>query len=219
MAKRFSELAIGQTFSDGEFTVMKLRGNDARCVETGHYASFDPDEIVDENDDAPILHDSPTEIERAVITLLLEFGARHPLLEQWIRAMASDPDEFRSLNEFALAEHRDAWEDLTHDGWAIPKGTGWDGSLTDAITDRRAHTLSDPDPVGEWKRANEHDFTTYYLASALREYRYMGRPSGDQSHLIQGMGAPLLRVTTSLAAQLAEYVVSIVNQAYRRGDD
>lgn len=215
MQKRFSELTIGQTFDDSDFTIMKLRGNDARCVETGHHATFNPNEIVSANDDAPTLHDSPTEIERAVITLLLEFGACHPILEQWITQMARDPDEFRHLNDYALAEHSDALQGMAHAGWAIPESTGWDGSLEDAITDRRGHALDDPEYNQEWKRGNEHDFATYYLAAALREYRYMGRPTGDQSHLIHGMGAPLLRVTTSLAASLAEYVASIVNHAHR----
>jgi len=214
MKKRFSELTIGQTFSDGGFTIMKLHGNDARCVETGNYATFNPDEIVSANDDAPTLHDAPTEIERAAITLLLRFSARHPLLETWIKALAADPDEFRHLDEFALAEYAEYSDSLKSDGWATPQ-KNWDGSLADRITNREAHALNDAKYNDEWRRGNKHDFHTYYMADALREYRYMGRPSGDQSHLIHGMGAPLLRVTSSLAANLAEYVVSLVNHAYR----
>lgn len=213
MQKRFSELAIGQTFTDGDFTIMKLRGNHARCVETDNLATLDPDEIVSANNDAPTLHDSPTEIERAAITLLLNFGAHHPLLDQWITQMARDPDEFRYLDDYARAEHADAFQGLAHDAWAIP-GTTWREHLAGKIMDWKAHPLDDDQHRGEQRRANQHDRTTYLLADAVREYRYMGRPDGDQSHLIHGMGGPLLRVTTSLAASLVEYVDSIVSHAW-----
>lgn len=49
---------------------------------------------------------------------------------------------------------------------------------------------------------------------AVREYREMGRPDGEQTHTIMGMGSPLMTVTTSLAAAVVEYHKAIVNQVY-----
>lgn len=49
------------------------------------------------------------------------------------------------------------------------------------------------------------------LADAIANYRTAGRPDGDQTYTIMGMGAPLLNVTTSLAAAIAEFHANVLN--------
>jgi hypothetical protein len=65
----------------------------------------------------------------------------------------------------------------------------------------------------EWYQA-KRDRAAYNLAMAVREYREMGRPDGDQTHTIMGIGSPLMTVTTSLAAAVVEYHNTIVNQIH-----
>jgi hypothetical protein len=42
------------------------------------------------------------------------------------------------------------------------------------------------------------------------EYRVAGRPEGDQTHEILGMGSPIAIVSTSLAAAVVEFHTRVV---------
>lgn len=220
--KTFGSLKLGQTFTDktGEFAFIKTRDG-ARGGDHGHTVRFNDDEMVDPYGDEPILHDKPTEIERAALTLLLDAWINHPGLHAWVIAMASNPDEFRWLDEYVLDP-------------ASTIETG-DGTmqlaefcrLRELVTPTKLYdrdncmwsSIQDCEPRGKRETGIEknvawRDRHAFHLAMAIREYREMGRPDGDQTHTIQGMGAPLMNITTSLAAAVVEYHKQIVNQIH-----
>lgn len=226
MTTKFADLKLGQLFTtgDGEFGLIKLRNNCARVTENGIIASVKDNEPVYPIGPEPVLHDAPTEIERAALTLLVhEGGPAHTALNMWVNAMASDPNEFRWLDSYVLdpAVTIEDGSGVTYQladwcrrvrGYVTPtKEYDNDNNMGQAIQDYK--------PTGkqlkgdEWYQA-KRDRAAYNLAMAIREYREMGRPDGDQTHTIMGMGSPLMTVTTSLATAVVEYHKTIVNQIY-----
>ncbi len=177
------------------------------------------------------LHDSPTEVERAALTLLMggQHGpfVAHVGLAMHIRALATDPGEMRRLDTYIWESDVEIGFDEDKVGNRISHQTPlrelcverghpcwtkeWDreNSALDAITDEK--------PTGSKPQTREEDFAaaktaaTFWLASAVCDYRVAGRADGDQAHTIKGLGADLLTVTTSLAAAIAEYHDRIVN--------
>jgi len=170
------------------------------------------------------LHDRPTDIERAALTMAANHYPVHPALAAWKAALTSDPNEFRSLDEFAwsnadepLGEDQSLTvRDVCHAaGYAFPSQQ-YDQNvfLFSLISDRK--------PAGQYTRNNDPTNDEYrgsggafdrplaHILAAVAEYREMGRPDGDQIHSIMGMGSPLMNVTTSLAAAAVEYHHSIV---------
>jgi hypothetical protein len=193
------------------------RGSGAGTRET-----VDPDTEVEVWNEPATLHDAPTEVERAALTLLLgphpdpdlvEPCVEHPGLYFWIDAMLNDPEERRSLNRFI-------WEETVEDidGEAVPlreacRETGYvcwesewdrDNSASSAILDRQPKGHR-PQTWDE-RYAAAVDDNAYRLASAVRKYRVAGRPAGDYtSGSIGGLGNTLGYVETSLAAAIVEY--------------
>lgn len=157
--------------------------------------------LVELSEYSPIVHDRPTEIERAAVTLLLQSRPNNPLLGLWIQALAADPDERRDI-ETLVFESPDGRE-YVRQGWVGPK--------TEYDRDNRAFgAILDHQPRGHYERGEDRywaiqDSVIARLAWAVVYYRQAGRPDGDQTHTIQGMGGPLLSVATSLAAAVAEY--------------
>jgi hypothetical protein len=165
----------------------------------------------------------PTEIERAALTILMGSRGDHPQadhvgLQCYIRALANDPNEIRSLDlyiwEAVVGEDddevplRELCRDMGYECWQ----KRWDH-------DRDAFgAILNHEPRGRRPATKEErqialmDDAAARLASAIADYRTAGRPEGDQTHTITGMGAPLLRVTTSLAAAVAEYHSRIVRR-------
>ena len=172
------------------------------------------------------LHAQPTEIERAAVTLLARDRATHPVLKIWMHAIANDPDEMRQIWTFAWEERDSEYSDdytlqsiCKHVGYAYPQ-TEWDHDVNihSLIWDRTPagqYTKSDNPANDQYEKHDGHsDRIILALADAIVDYRQAGRPDGDQTHTIMGMGSPLLRVSTSLAAAVVEYHVAVVNDIY-----
>jgi len=157
-----------------------------------------------------------TEIERAACTLLSRTHPHHLGLSAWVQALISDPDEDRSLDRYIWETSvktdrgqeplRDVCQREEHACWQAE----WDHnqSAFGAIIDHKAYHAPD---TPEWTRIKLKDEAVLRLADALQSYRRAGRPTGDQHHTVRGMGGPVLRVSTSLAAAVAEYHQRIVN--------
>lgn len=232
---KFSELKPGDIFmpdidADGHEPVWTLLDTNGTLAHehgrtTATSERLTPDTLVIKMGSAK-LNAQPTDIERAAITLLARDRATHPVLRFWMDAIASNPNEMRPLYVFAWEERNRKYSDdytlqsiCEHLGFAYPR-TEWD-------RDVNLHSLIwDGTPAGEYTKRNNpvnaqydknggrHDRYILALADAIVDYRQAGRPDGDQTHTIMGMGAPLMRVSTSLAAAVVEYHVAVVNEIY-----
>lgn len=218
----YANIKIGQTFSvpgENEFTLTKGRYY-ATCGETGVAVNIADDQAVEPFGPEPRLNDHVTEIERLALTMLTQHGSTlHPALGEWMRRLCSDPDEMRWMDHYALAETVALNDDTTpqladfcrSEGFVIATREwdrdNWGGSAIQ-------HCKPKADLTEEERELAEHDRAAYHLASAVRIYRENGRPDGDQTHTVMGMGAPLLTVSTSLAAACYEYHRTVLNLAY-----
>lgn len=227
----FGKLEIGERFhynidADGHEPYLYKISETEAYVEHGSNSGMReeiaPDETVYVWSEPVVLHNMPTEIERAALTILMGSRGDHPQadhvgLQCYIRALANDPNEIRSLDlyiwEAVVGEDddevplRELCRDMGYECWQ----KRWDH-------DRDAFgAILNHEPRGRRPATKEErqialmDDAAARLASAIADYRTAGRPEGDQTHTITGMGAPLLRVTTSLAAAVAEYHSRIVN--------
>ncbi len=187
-----------------------------------------------------LLHIAPTEVERAALTLLmgcsLEYGpfAEHPGLYHWIRALAADPKEMRDLDRF-IWEMQIPSEWMEMDGRpevvateplravCIRRGyVCWQreydqASAWKAIVDENPQGLRLKAQAAEGREAGGchwRDKNLLFLAYAVAKYRIAGRPDGDQTSTIYGLGGPLLSVSTSLAAAIAEFHYNEINRIY-----
>lgn len=238
MRTQFSELEIGQRFhynidADGHEPYLYKISDTEAYVEHGSGAGFreniKPDADVWIWSEPVTLHSHPTEVERAAITMLM--GPRgdspmadHPGLYQFIRAIASDPNEMRDLDRYIWESSVGDYEDggneiplrtICYEAGYICWKQEWDhdNSAFGAILD---HQPRGRHPVtAEERRFAGIDDAAARLADSIINYRVAGRPDGDQTHTIHGMGSPLLNITTSLAAAVAEYHQQMLNEAAR----
>ena len=221
----FKDLKLGQLFvtkGSEEFGLIKLRNNRARVIDNGITTSVKDDELVEPIGPEPVLHDTPTEIERAALSLLLQdFGPFHTAMNMWVNAMASNPNEFRWLDAYVI-DPTVTLEDGDGNTYQL---ADWCRKVRKYITPTKewdrdnnmGKAIQDCEPTGKELTGDERHIAernriAYHLAMAVREYREMGRPDGDQTHTIMGMNSPLMTVTTSLAAAVVEYHQAIVNQ-------
>lgn len=231
---RFDELAPGNVFTldidaDGHEPVWTLLDkNGTIATEYGRTTAVSerltPDTAVIKIGEKK-LNPGPTEIERAAVTLLARDQAVHPVLKQWVKAIAGDPGEMRHVTVFAWDERDSEYNDdyslrsiCQHLGYAYPDRE-WSGVNVHSL-------IWNGEPAGEYTGhkhpANvqyrewngRHDRILLALADAIVDYRLAGRPDGDQTHTIQGMGSHLMRVSTSLAAAVVEYHANVVNEIY-----
>jgi hypothetical protein len=233
MATTFEQLEIGQKFhfgidADGHEPYMWKVSDTEAYIERGRGAgtreTIDTGTEVEVWSDPVMLHDAPTEIERAALTLLLEPGgaapvASHPGLNLWIDAMLNNPDERRSLNRFIWEEEvedihgkqvrlREACREMGYICWEHE----WDHdhSASGAILNWAPTGKPPQTPENQWLAGIDN--AAYRLASAVRKYRVAGRPAGDYtSGSFGGMGSMLGYVQTSLAAAVAEYHHRVTN--------
>lgn len=218
----YASIKIGQMFTlpgEDEFTLTKGRYY-ATCNETGVAVNVADDQAVETFGPEPRLNDHVTEIERLALTFLSKHGSTlHPALGEWMRRLCSDPDEMRWMDHYALAETIALSDDTTPNLAEFCRSQGfviatseWDhdnwGGIAIQNCQPKSQLSKDERDLAEYDRA------AYHLAYAVHRYREDGRPDGDQTHTIRGMGAPLLNVTTSLAAACYEYHGAIVNLAY-----
>ena len=140
------------------------------------------------------------DVERAALTLLWRFlgYAPHPVLEAWVNHLMEDHEYAVFLDKFAAAY--DGWETLVTAGWPAPPPERFgDLGLSGLLLCSRAH------PTDYARVSWRSDEAVYRLASAVQRFRLDGRPIGDVSYTIQGLGAPLATITTSLAAAVVEF--------------
>lgn len=234
----FGHLPIGQHFhlnidADGyEPVYYKASETEAYQYAGGHSGkrkTFKPDTRVYPINQTTPLHATYTEIERAALTLIARHRAEHPALHGWKTAMLNKMDEFRQLDEVAWEQRHllvnDRGETLEQlcqacGYWFPTKKWGPFGSeplLFALIWDR--------EPAGEYTNRNgkhpvnhqydenggRYDRALLALCTAVCDYREAGRPDGDQTHTIMGMGAPLMGISTSLAAAVVEYHERMIN--------
>jgi len=219
----YASIKIGQMFSipsESEFTFTKHRSY-AQVNETGVATSFADDEVVEPFGPEPRLNDHVTEIERLALTMLGKHGSTlHPALGEWMRRLCSDPDEMRHMDNYAVAEAIMLSDDTTPNLADFCRSEGFVIATREWDRDNwGGSAIQDCNPKVQLNESEaelaEYDRAAYHLAGAVRSYRENGRPDGDQTHTVMGMGAPLINVTTSLAAACYEYHTAIVNLAYR----
>lgn len=162
-----------------------------------------------------------TEVERVAMTLLDKADPDHPCLAAWVQALLDNPDEYRGIDDYSLSQEA-RLSGLKQNGFAQPVRYARFGEDTLAVK------LIDERGVEDWQKyrgcglSDQQEQTSikvadkaiYLLADALAKYRRRGRPVGDQETTIMGLGSPLLRVTTSLAARIVEYHQAIVDSIY-----
>lgn len=232
MKTQFTNLKIGDRFhyntdADGHEPYLYKVSDTEAYVEHGS-GSGQRETIAPETDvwawsEQVTLHNAPTEIERAAITILMSSRGHSPRadhvgLREYIRALAQNPNEMKSLDTYI-------WETTAtlDDGrefrlQQLCQQTGYECWQKQYDRDHNAFgAILDHEPrgrkpaTGEERRLALIDDAAARLSSAIADYRLAGRPAGDQTHTVSGMGTPLLNVTTSLAAAVAEYHERVVN--------
>jgi len=243
MKSKFSEMPVGTEFElddgDGEYgplVAYKLNDHEAFMIGQGAVRSrristtrccgefVDVDSGYGLTGTVRDTHDTYTDLERVALTLADKHCcAVHPALSMWVAAVQNDPNEIRSLDEYAW-DNRDAvvCDNVTR-AYTLRQLCDERGFAFPAKRfDRDCHLFSliwDGTPEGEYKHAQittdyrrdngEYDAPLLALCNAVIEYRERGRVSGEHSHDIGGLGSTLLVVTTSLAAAIVEYVERI----------
>jgi hypothetical protein len=232
----FGELKIGERFEIVELDGLddppyfyKISETEGFEESRGHgRETVKPDEPVRTWSELVTLHDKPTEIERAALTMLLQRNHDHVGLRYYIHALASDANEARNLDCYIWEAVVATEYDENEDGERVPvkfqplreicvefgyvcweKEWDHDQDAFGAILDHKGRGAYAETREGHWMALC--DDAAARLADAIQNYRSAGRPDGDQTHTIMGMGAPLLSVTTSLAAAVAEYHARMLN--------
>lgn len=144
------------------------------------------------------------DVERAACQILADDAGRitHPVLRAYVEALLADPDFADSFDAGAGSAWTPSAEVVTDaegEGFRAPADGTWGVQFADSWG---------PDCYGEThmnQLSREVDRAIGQLACAIRTYRSDGRPGGDQTRVIHGVGGPLARETSSLAARLAEY--------------
>ena len=149
------------------------------------------------------------DVERAACQILADDSGRitHPVLRAYVGALLADPDFADSLDAGAGSAWAPNVEVVAYavgEGFRAPADGKWGAQFANSWG---------PDYYGDThmnQLSREVDLAISQLAYAIREYRVEGRPSGDQTHAIHGVGGPLALETSSLAARLAEYHSAMV---------
>ncbi len=148
-------------------------------------------------------------VERAACQILANDAGRitHPVLRAYVEAMLADPDFADSFDASAGS----AWTPSA----AVVAYAGGEGfrAPTDGTWGAQFASSWGPDYYGEThadQLNREIDLAIGQLAFAIHAYRGDGRPGGDQTRAIHGVGGPLAIETSSLAARLAEYHSAMV---------
>lgn len=233
---KFSEMQLGQIFDvnvgDPEYDYQMYKVSPTEAVnlyEPGIREEIKPDKEYPVGTKFINVHTAPTEVERAAITLLFQYhsGLRHPALRAWVKALGTDPEERRHVDQFFCDNQNTAVEDwmggvtlralCEEMGFTLPR-CRWEYDWRDGIFSALVRNNVDLEAYAGDYYLMSVDEAVLILANAVRNYRVNGRPDGDQGHTIMGMGAPLMRVETSLAAAIAEFhqgIVSLTNWAYQ----
>lgn len=224
MKTTFAALAIGQKFdlgidADGyEPYYYKLSATEAYQISGGPHGgrgreTFEPDAVVFTDGEIVAIHAQPTEVERAAFTVMLNENGKplsdHPALNLWVIAMATDADEVRDLDTY-IYETADLRAFCQENGWIAPSDR-YDSKRSTFLAILNHKPRGARPETAEQERWRSYEDATLRLADAIRTYRYAGRPDGDQEHTIMGMGAPMARVSTSLAAAIGEYHRQLLN--------
>lgn len=219
---KFSEMQLGQIFDvntgDPEFDYQMYKVSPTEAVnhyEPGIREEIAPDKEFPVTGKFVVVHTAPTEVERAAITLLYQhrIALTHPVIRLWVEAIGTDPNERRHVDEFFCDNQEMTAEDWPRGvtlrvlcaakGFSLPRcrwAYDWDGGIFDATVKNN----KDEEAYGDYYLMEVNE-AALILANAVRNYRVNGRPDGDQTHTVMGMGAPLMRVQTSLAAAIGEF--------------
>lgn len=212
MKTKFSEMVTGAVFTDEDGdpdfdqTMYKVSETEAVNSETGNRQKIDPESECTTTGEVVRVYDRPTEIERAALTLLSQARINHPVLASWVEALIQDPTEMRMLSRFYVESGIDAGD------YVVP---GYYGDryndLVESILELhpRGRKAETPDERAQYQRESN----ILILASAVREYRERGRVDGDHTSAVNGMGGPLMLLTTSMAAAVVEYTQREMNAA------
>lgn len=231
---KFSEMQLGQIFDvivgDPEYDYQMYKVSPTEAVNL-----YRPGirEVITADRELPIVegkfitvHTGVTEVERAAITLIYQHRTtlHHPAVRAWVEAIGTNPDELRHIDEFFCDN-----QDMEMEEWqggvtlrALCEGMGfslprcrwaydWEGGIFSALVNNNV----DKKAYDNFYQM-EMDEAVLVLAYAVHEYRVNGRPDGDQTYTIMGMGAPLMNVQTSLAAAIGEFHQRVVQLMYMR---
>jgi hypothetical protein len=236
MKKNFSDMTVGECFVVGEVDEFYQDGyklseteawvNECGAQRAGRKQLSGEFEVTGKTVD---VHATVTDIECVALTLVNDGQTIHPVLSEWKQAVLSNPDEMRTLDEFAW-DNRDMEVNneftlkgiCDHYGYAFPRRK----------YDRDIHLFCliwDHQPAGEYtydsivskeyrNNGGSFDAALMALLDAVVDYRQRGRVSGENTTTINGLGGPLLNVTTSLAAAIVEYHHRYINNVLLRED-
>jgi len=144
------------------------------------------------------------DIERAACQILRD-DARlitHPVLRAYVEVLLIDlafADSFDAGAGSAWTPSAEVVAYAAGEGFPLPERGKWGEQFA---------TSWGPDYYGDdGKRQaqRDRDAIIAQLAYAVRTYRRDGRPNGDQTHALHGVGGPVALVTSSLAAAVADY--------------
>ncbi len=149
------------------------------------------------------------DIERAACQIIADDArlVTHPVLRAYVEALLKDitfKEGFDVSAGNAWAPSAEVVAYAAGEGFSLPADGRWGAQFAD---DWGADHYGDT-PANQMKR--DRDIALARLAYAVASYRREGRPGGDQTHAIHGVGGPVALVTSSLAAAVAEYHATLV---------
>jgi len=220
----FKDMKLGTEFyspdgGSGEYDLFyyKVTDTEAVCVSRSNVR-----EKMSTADDYPVtgkvydIHTEVTDIEACALRLLYEQTKYHPALDIWVNALINNPNELRDIGEYVLEYEREPdginlVKFLNEKGFIAPRER-FDRNFWGAIYDEKPMGETYKDGTREAWEARR-DAAALKLAHAVHIYRETGRVS-ETTTQIMGMGAPLMNVTTSLAAKICEFHISNLNIAH-----
>jgi hypothetical protein len=153
------------------------------------------------------------DIERCALTILANDAeeAIHPVLRDWVRAVANDPNEQRRLEEFPIdPERQKPWCRLPDPD--VPGRR----TMRELIDGCNWIDTSDELAYRSPEFAYDYAKALLHLAADVVWFRRQGRPEGDQTNPIMGAGTPVAYRIPSLAASVAEYCQAVQRAWARR---
>jgi len=145
-----------------------------------------------------------SDIERATCQILHDDAhlITHPVLRAYIEALLIDPTFVDSFDAGAGGAWTPSAEVVAYasgEGFPLPERGAWGEQFA---TSWGPNYYGDTD-ANQFKR--DQDIMIGQLAYAIGKYRRDGRPDGDQTRALHGIGGPVALVTSSLAAAVADY--------------
>jgi hypothetical protein len=224
MPTQFQDIAIGDEFettveAEGPTLLYyKVTPNAAFQTQgpgSGKRRSFKPSDELEVNGRRQTLHNTPTDLERAAVTLISE-GASHTGLALWTKSIAVDPEEIRSLDEFIAVYFFEADEGsvklsefLKKEGFVTPETQGaGEPSAASAILDLKPRGRHPESPT-DW-RAASLDAAIWRLANAIIAYRLAGRPDSPAAQSLWERGSGLLKSTNPLTVALVDFHLAVL---------